>query len=448
VVRHSSGLLRIYFFLVIALYSCCLIFSHSTYLVWQDYIPFSKYLGISVEDLVALFIFLVFVSIFTPLLVTKVSDIFVWILLLFLYIPIFIITIGTKDVLSLSDSLTLLILTCSFGIIAIPSFFTKRKVVDHDAFLYFSGKNLLYFFSLLWIVLFFLLFNKYSAIISLRGLDDIYVQRELGKADSLLYGYAQIYFGYVISVGLVALGLFYKKRISILLGMTGCLFLYAITAERTIFILPVFVYMVYKLMVSKRQTSWLFIFILISSLYFLLIGEFGDYNKFTKDLGFYFLTRVVAVPGMFFTDYLTYFGEVGYTHFTHAKGFSLFFEASPALTQDPLYPELGKIIARDVYGINSNSNASFLATDGAAGFGLIGVLIISVILSITLYFINFLTKSWPVQLIVPVMAPMALTLTNGSLFTVILSFGMLFWILIFCIYKINSLIVSPLSMNV
>jgi hypothetical protein len=434
VVKHSNGLVRIYFFLVISLYSSCLIFSHSTYLVWQDYVPFFKYSGVSVEDLLALFVFLVFVSMLTPLRVTKVSDIFVWILLLFLYLPIFIITIGSKDVLSLYDSLTFLILLCSFSLIAVPSFVMNKKREDNETG---NKKILINFFYILWILLFLFLFKKYSAVMSLRGLDDIYAQRELGKADSLVYGYAQVYFGYVISVGLVALGLFYKNGVAILIGLIGCLVLYAITAERTIFILPIFVYMVHKLIMSERQTSWFLIFIFVSCLYFLFIGEFGDYNKLTKDFGFYFLTRVVAIPGMFFTDYLNYFGEVGYTNFTHAKGFGLFFEASSALIHDPLYPELGRIIARDVYGINSNSNASFLATDGAAGFGLIGVLIVSVVLSIILCVINFLTKNWPLQLIVPVMAPMALTLTNGSIFTVMLSFGMLFWIAIFCFYKVK-----------
>lgn len=437
-VRHSSGLLRIYFFLIIALYSCCLIFAHSTYLVWQDYIPYFKYSGVSVEGLIVLFIFLVFVSILTPLRITKGSDIFVWILLLFLYLPIFIIAIGSKEMLSLQDGLTFLVLLCSFVLIIMPSYCIKSKIIDaNDTCHFYSVNKLLCIFYILWIVLFFILIEKYSAIMSFKGLDEVYAQRELGKADSLLYGYAQVYFGYVISVGLVALGLFYKKRITILIGIIGCFFLYTITAERTIFILPVFVYIVHKLMVSEKQTSWFFVFIFVCSLYFLFVGAFGDYNKITKDLGFYFLTRVVAIPGLFFTDYLNYFGEVGYTNFTHAKGFDLFFEASPALIHDPLYPELGRIIARDVHGINSNSNASFLATDGAAGFGLIGVLIVSVVLSTILIILNLLTKKWPLQLIIPVMAPMALTLTNGSIFTVMLSFGMLFWIAIFCFYRVK-----------
>lgn len=435
--KRSNILSRVYFFITILLYSLCLIYSHSTYLVWQDYVPFFKYSGISVEDLLILLIFLVFSSMFTPLSITRASDIFVWILLLFLYIPIFIIAIGSKDVLSLHDSFTFLIVMFSFALVAMPSVFVNRKIIINDSFTHDSGKRLIRFFYLLWFILFFILVQKYSAIMSFRGLDSIYSQRILGKAESPLYGYAQVYFGYVVSVGLVALGLYGKKIFGVLLGVLGCMTLYLITAERTIFILPVFVFIIYKFMASKRQSFWFFNFIVISSVYFLFIGEFGSYNKLTKDFGFYYLTRVVAIPGLLFTDYLNYFGKVGYTYFTHAKGFGVFFDAAPKLANDPLYPELGRIIARDVQGINSNSNASFLATDGAAGFGLIGVLIVSGILSIALHFINVLTKSWPLQLIVPVMAPMALTLTNGSLFTVMLSFGMLFWITIFCFYRVK-----------
>ncbi|PIE24844.1 MAG: hypothetical protein CSA60_02505 [Neptuniibacter caesariensis] len=88
--------------------------------------------------------------------------------------------------------------------------------------------------------------------------------------------------------------------------------------------------------------------------------------------------------------------------------------------------------------MRGNSNASFLATDGAASLGLVGVLLVSVLLSMILFVINMLTRRWPPALVIPTMAPMALILTNGSLFTVLISFGMLPWIAIFFVYRLKK----------
>jgi hypothetical protein len=406
--------------------------------MWQDYIPFFNYSEISIEDILIQFLFSGVAAFIAPVGIRRVSDIFFWVLLLFLYLPAIAIFLGEMTIFSADDLIVLFVLYMSFLIVSLPSIFYKRRhYVENQHFSY--GNKLVAVFSIIWFLFLFVLLNKFSSIMSLRGLDTVYEQRILGKADSLLYGYVQVYFGYVVSVALVALGIFYKKSLIIIQGIIGCIILYAVTAERTIFVLPLFVFVVHKVVSSRKSQFWIIFFILLSSGYFILLSVWGDYSETTKKLGFYYLTRVVAVPGLFFVDYLEYFRDVGYTYFTHAKGFSLFFDADLSLKQDPYFPELGRIVARDVHGINSNSNASFLSTDGIAGLGLIGVVIVSILLSIILYFANYLSRKWPPSLIVPIMAPMALTLTNGSLFTVLISFGLALWLFL--------LLISNLTVN-
>lgn len=418
-------------------YSISINMVHATYLMWQDYIPFFNYSEISIEDVFIQFLFSGIAAFVAPAGIRRVSDIFFWVLLLFLYLPAVAIFLGEKTILSVDDLIVLFLLFVSFLIVSLPSIFYKRTFyVENQHFFY--GNKLVVGFSITWFLFLFLLLNKFSSIMSLRGLDTVYEQRILGKADSLLYGYAQVYFGYVLSVGLVALGIFYKKCLIIMQGIIGCIILYAITAERTIFILPLFVFVIFKVVSSRKSQFWIVFFIFLSSAYFILLSVWGDHSETTKKLGFYYLTRVVAVPGLFFVDYLEYFRDVGYTYFTHAKGFSLFFDADLRLKQDPYFPELGRIVARDVHGINSNSNASFLSTDGIAGLGLIGMLIISVLLSFILHIANYLSRVWPPTLVIPIMAPMALVLTNGSLFTVLISFGMALWLLLLLISNIKS----------
>ena len=422
---------------VTVFYVAGLIFAYSTYLVWQDYVPFFNYVGMSPEKYIILLLFIFLVVFFLPVKLRNSSDIFVWILSFFLYIPINVFYAGSVDIVGPLDLLVFLTVGLSFVLIALPSHLMRKREIFGISDSNMNYRKIMAFLVIVWVVLLFVLIQKYASILSLRGLDEVYIQRSLGKADSLLYGYAQVYFGYVISLALVVLGLFHKQKIVLLLGVLGCLFLYSITAEKTIFILPVFIYFVYLLSVSKNPILWLVLFVFSLGCYFFIIACWGAYNQLLKDLGFYLLTRVVAIPGLFFVDYFNYFSEIGYTNFSHAKGFNLFFNASPMLAQDPLFPELGRIVARDVHGIDSNSNASFLSTDGVAGFGLLGVLIVSFFMSVILFMINYLTKYWPLQITLPLMAPMALTLTNGSLFTVLLSFGLLFWLFMFFFSRVS-----------
>lgn len=431
-IKLYQGLL----FLSLLAYSISLNIVHATYLMWQDYIPFFNYSNISMVDIFIQILFSIVITLIAPNGVRKISDVFFWVLLLFLYVPALAIYLGEKSTLSIDDLIVVIVLFISFIIVFLPCRINfGRRYFNNNNFNY--GKNLVALFSLTWFLLLFLILNKYSSIMSIRGLDAVYEQRVLGRASSLLYGYAQVYFGYVVSIALVALGFFYKRNLIVAQGIVGCVILYAVTAERTIFILPLLIYVVYKVISSGNSRFWVVAFILLSSIYFIFLSVMGDYSKLTKDLGFYYLTRVVAVPGLFFVDYLEYFSEVGYTYFTHAKGFGLFFEADLALKHDPYFPELGRIVARDVHGVNSNSNASFLSTDGIAGLGLIGVIIVSAILSMVLCAANYLGRSWPPALIVPIMAPMALTLTNGSLFTVLISFGMALWLLLLLISNLK-----------
>lgn len=428
--------IRLNLLLLSSFYTIGLIYSYSTYLVWQDYVPFFTYHGMTPVKLMITFSFIFYSVILLPINLYKASDIFVWVLLYFLYIPIIVFYMGSIDEVRYSDVMVAIVIFLSFLLISLPGFAIKERAEFSDCVHYFNGKKIANSLVIIWLALFLILINKYSSIMSLRGLDEVYVQRILGRADSLFYGYVQLYFGYVISVGLVVLGFFYRKILHLILGIVGCLVLYSITAERTIFIIPVYLFLVYLLVATRKPIYWLIFFVFALAIYFFTIALFGDYNEFFKDLGFYILTRVVAIPGLYFVDYYNYFSEVGYTNFSHAKGFNLFFNASHNLAKDPLYPELGLIVGRDVHGINSNSNASFLSWDGIAGFGLLGVLIISALFSVILFLINYLTRQWPLGIILPLMAPMALALTNGSLFTVLLSFGMLFWLFIFLYHKI------------
>lgn len=414
-------------------------FAHSTYLVWQDYIPFF-YLGeINLIKAFVILIFCFFATILFNQKFNKISDVFLLVLLVFLYLPVIVISLGERRDFSIEYLLFLISIFISYFIISLPSkiCFSKKLInqFPEEKKVFKSYLNFVFF---LWIISAFFIIYVYKSIIYFASLDVIYDQRIVGAAKNLAEGYLQTYFGYVLSIALVVFGLFLGKKFYIVLGCFGCVLLYGVTAERSIILMPLFAYIFYKFAKNhEKSIKIVFYFLLISGLYFIFAGFFGDYNKLFKDISFYYLTRVVATPGLLVFDYYDFFSEIGYTFYSHVKGFNIFFNPSYPLAVDEFYPALGKIIARDLYEVNSNMNASFLATDGAAALGLLGIIIISCVLSIALFCFNYVSFGWPREITYPLMAQLAFLLTNGSFFTMMFSFGGIFWFIFFLLSKLN-----------
>ncbi|MNQ31954.1 hypothetical protein D3C85_453370 [compost metagenome] len=90
---------------------------------------------------------------------------------------------------------------------------------------------------------------------------------------------------------------------------------------------------------------------------------------------------------------------------------------------------LGRILAERMFHVESNSNASIFATDGAASLGPLGVIVISILLSIWLIMLDRVSRKWDRRFVLPLFLPIAFALVNVSFFTMLTSFGGLFWIL-------------------
>lgn len=100
-----------------------------------------------------------------------------------------------------------------------------------------------------------------------------------------------------------------------------------------------------------------------------------------------------------------------------------------AYAADPKWPALGKILAERVLGVQSQSNASFVATDGVAAAGAIGVFAICIANAFWLLILDQAAKGWNKIFLFTTLFPMAFVATNASLFTMLVSFGGLYWLL-------------------
>lgn len=410
-------------FLSLLIYSIALIFSNNTYLVNQIWAPFFHIIDPEMGDYLMLGLLLILFSLLTPLYLRNPSDVIVAILLPFVYIPAVVFSISYDDHFIIKN------LTLGLSYICITKFsIGSQKInvkinskIPHE-------KLILYAYFVLLILFVF----KYYPIMRFSSLDSIYEQRIIGKAANRFDGYLQTYFGYILATALFAYGLHYRSLLKIIFGLLGTLLLYLVTAEKTIFLMPLLMFLIY--LIIKTQISFVKIyasFLILSAAYFVGIGFYYEDSLFVDLSGFWYLGRVVATPGIFFNQYFEYFSNIGYTNYAHVTGLNLFFSPTDALGSDPLFPSLGEIFARDFQGIESNSNASFIATDGIAAFGLPGVLIISLAVSAYMSVVDFLTKRWQRDFVITIFVPIGFVLTNGSFFTVLLSFGGLFWLFLF-----------------
>lgn len=275
------------------------------------------------------------------------------------------------------------------------------------------------------------LIYRFGDIMSFASLDSLYEQRQKGSADNFIDGYAQAYSQYVLSTGLIAFGLYRKNIPLILFGFTGSIINFMITAEKSGFLYPFFICALYFIVKSSHGffKSAAFIMIFISGLLFFSIKMYTQ-NSIAEFIAWYVGIRTTMSTGSFIVQYMEFFSSRGFTYFSHIRGIGEFIATPSQYANDARWPALGVIIGEDHFGFSRlNANANFIASDGIASLGIAGIPVIFFIFSL---YLKILDKSaqgiGSISLVL--LLPFALTLSNGSLFTLMTSFGGIFWVII------------------
>lgn len=279
------------------------------------------------------------------------------------------------------------------------------------------------------VVLLVFLYYRFGSIMSFAALDNLYEQRARGAATNFVEGYAQTYSQYVFSTGLLALGLYRKNLLFIAVGLLGSTVSFAITAEKAGLIYPVFIVLLY--MALKAKADYFVSTASISSglAIILVLATYTRNESSISDFVCWYLgTRTILTPGLFIVHYTDFFIERGYTFFSHLRGLDIFIPVPGPYLSDPRWPQLGIIVGEDLIGIaRLNANANFIASDGIASMGLIGVFIAFGIFTFIIKVFDNLGQGIPHALLLPMLLSIGLTLTNGSALSVLTSTGGIFW---------------------
>jgi len=173
-----------------------------------------------------------------------------------------------------------------------------------------------------------------------------------------------------------------------------------------------------------RLNSLMGLFIFLSSLFF---QESLVYNVFMS----VFSLRFIMISGVNAVNYIDFFSHHEHTYFSHINLVNKFTNGYP-------YGDnaIGQVIGDYYYGTtDANYNANFLLTDGVAGGGPIFVLITGIIAGVTLRLINSVTRKHDVRFAALPFSIIAVLLMNISLFTTLLSGGLLLVLVIFYFLK-------------
>ena len=282
-----------------------------------------------------------------------------------------------------------------------------------------------------------ILVYAYASVMRFVSLEAIYDQRSAGASTSLAMGYVQTYFSNVFSPALMALGLMKSRWLLIVLGAIGCVIMFMINAQRTVFMLPFLILGLHVVLNSRQEAlrTCSFALLLLAGATWLIASTYED-NLVSTFFGIYLVYRTLCIPGLTYSQYYDLFSRDGFTWWSHVKGLNLLIPAPASYVNDSAWPNLGYVVGDRIYkSFDMNANANLFVGDGIAAAGVLGVAVIGCLFAVCLYVLDRSARGWDSRFTLLVIAPVAITLTNGQLFTTLLSFGGAFWMLTFYLYK-------------
>lgn len=270
-----------------------------------------------------------------------------------------------------------------------------------------------------------------SAVYTLRDIfqfssfDALYSQRELLDDVSLgaffRYGLAwqsMIFLPAIFTAGFLMSG---RARWFALLGGTaGYMVLLGLTATKTTLLAPLIIASIYLLLKDRRQP---FIALFALGLSALICVPFVmDWLDTAEIIQFWYIGivnfRILSVPQLLYSQYLDFFSIHPLTYASHVKVLGVFLNY-------PYAEEISLIIGEYYYpGSSMNANAGMWAQDGLAGFGLVGIVMVSCILSFVMIVLDIAARPHNARWIGASLAMLTLFISNASLFTTMLTGGL------------------------
>ncbi len=213
-----------------------------------------------------------------------------------------------------------------------------------------------------------------------------------------------------------------KHWIKSMFPLVGYMLLFMADMQKLTFFMP-FALMVlyYVIKINEEKISnYLHSFIVVCLIIFSTLAYALQDNTLVFTIASFLLLRTVCVAGWLTQLYVHFFNENPYTYYSHINVVNFVTNSYPY--NDPL----GRVVA---YG-SQNANANFFLTDGMAAAGLVGIVFIGVLFLGILILVNSISARYKRTDIFIIYMPTMAFFLNTSIFTTLLSNGLLFLIIL------------------
>ena len=291
---------------------------------------------------------------------------------------------------------------------------------------FFERKSVLYASAAFAVLVLAMSFASLRDIFSISALDSIYSQRDLFNDQSLWWGF--VYGLSWLSV-LVLPALFIaslalsdpSRAIGVGACVVGYVVLFGLMATKTALFAPLIIYGFHALL-KPRKLSYLAvlaIFIAVLLAVPLALAPFeslADVNiVYTGIVNF----RIFAVPHLLHAQYLDFFQNHPLTYGSHISVIN-------RLIDYPYDAQVFILIGEEFYpGSNMTANAGMWAQDGIASFGVLGILLISALFTAAMAALDLASEGHDPRQVGAILSMMTLFVSNASLFTTLLTGGLL-----------------------
>jgi len=416
---------RVRFVLVVVVYIGVFLMTYRTLVA-----PIYEYWGLGYNDVPLLYILSSWVLGILPAFwisdrINKPSDLFCIILYLLIYIPpLFVVYHSTipyfepEDVLLLNVNLFIGMMLVMF-IPRRPCLAIQRIPLSAPFFIFITTT-----FALSLVV--YLLFTIGQHAKFTLDFHEIYEIRAQISSVASSEGYSMASYatnwlsGFFIPL-CFAIGIKCNKKPLVIIGLIAPFFLYSLTAMKGTLFTPFYMLLIYFLLKYRRNSFAIFItlFYIAILLFGTVISFFLSQESVTKYVAMVH-TRTFSVPAQLIGQYFDFFSKNQVTYLSHVKGFNMLFDY-------PYGTDIAHLIGTYYYDVfDLGSNAAFWAADGLAGFGLIGIILLSFVSGTVLWLLDSFTREFDVNFMALLCAYIVIAFSCVSIFTTILSCGLLF----------------------
>lgn len=282
------------------------------------------------------------------------------------------------------------------------------------------------FLFIIWAAMLIIVIVAFGDALQFVGADDIYEQR-YGVAENVanpIVRYSIVLLANAINPFLIASGLFARKYMIAVIGTVAQIFLFATTAAKAALLLPLFVVGVYFLADRYGQMRGNRFLVAMIGIFVLTLPLLANYNPVgggANQLVTLLYLRTLLISGATFGVYEQFFTLYPFTYFSNNNLISLFVD----------YPfgslSVGQAVQQFLIPTNGvelgELNANFLATDGIAALGLLGVPFAGAGTAIVLRFLSRLVAPERTMLMTAGGMGFLLSIANTSLLTSLVTGG-------------------------